>query len=116
MESALQPKEKSKDGTKVIKVMYTQHACLTLPWASSRHVMSLTDQIAKFPSVVIDITIGCCKHTGSTPPTEHEFVLLIVDSTTFTDPTLTTNIVMVTSDLTRLWGAFGVYCHLFDIG
>ena len=63
--------------------------------------MSLTDHIAKFRSVVIDIT-KCCKHTGRTPPTERELVLLLIGSITSTDPNLTAHIAMVTSDPTGL--------------
>ena len=113
MESALQPHEKTRDGMKVIKAMYTQHggtqkwekahetqtACLSLPWASNRNVCSLTDHIAKICSVVMDVT-RCCKHTGRTPPTKREQVLLLLRSITSTDPTLTAHIAMVISNLT----------------
>ena len=113
LELTLQPHKKSKDDIKVIKAMYTQHdgtqkwekahesqtACLTLPWASIRHVIFLTDHIAKFRSVVMDIT-RCCKHTRRTPSTERGLVLLLVGSIISTDPTLTTHIAMVTSNPT----------------
>ena len=49
----------------------------------------------------MDIT-RCCKHIGRTPPTERELVLLLIGSITFTDPTLTVHIAMVTSDPTGL--------------
>ena len=63
--------------------------------------MSLTSHIAKFQSIIMNIT-RCCKHTGCTPPTELELVLLLIGSITSTNPTLTAHIVMVTSNLTGL--------------
>ena len=115
LESALQPYEKSKDGILAIKSMYAQHggkpkwekahssqvALLTLPWTSAKNTCSLTNHIAKFRSIVMDIT-RCCKHIGRTPPTERELVLLLIGSITSTDPTLTAHIAMVTSDPTGL--------------
>ena len=91
LESALQPHEKTKDGIKVIKAMYTQHGgtqkwekahetqtvSLSNPWASGRNTCSLMDHIAKFQRIVMDIA-RCCKHTGRTPPTEQEQVLLLL--------------------------------------
>ena len=115
LDSALQPHEKIKDGMKVIKAIYTQHGgtqkwekahesqtvCLTIPWSSSKYVMSLTDQILKCSSVVMDIS-RYCKHTGRTSPTERELVILLIESITFNDQPLTAHIVMVTSDPTGL--------------
>mmetsp|Transcript_9637 Transcript_9637/g.10702 ORF Transcript_9637/g.10702 Transcript_9637/m.10702 type:complete len:186 (-) Transcript_9637:346-903(-) len=98
---------------KVIKVMNTQHGekqkwenghetmtvCLSNPWASGRNTCSLTDHMAKLRSIVMNVT-RCCKHTGRTPPTEQEQILLLLGSITSTDPTLKAHITMVNSDPT----------------
>ena len=120
LESACQPHEKSKDGMKVIKTIYTQYGgtqkwekahdsqivCLSNPWASGRTTTgSLTDHIAKFRSRFMDV-VRCCTHTGRTPPTEREQILLLLSSITSTDPTLTAHIAMINSDPTGLGMCF----------
>ena len=53
----------------------------------------------------MDVT-RCCKHTGRTPPTKQEQVLLLLGSIESTNSDLIANIVMVNSDPTGLGMCF----------
>ena len=110
LESVLQAHEDTKDGQAVMSTILLQHegkekwekaheqliVMLKKKWKSTGNII-LTEHIAVFRCVNAKI-VRACKHTGHTPRTEREKVLLILNSINTTDSLLQAHVSNINGD------------------